>query len=43
MIRQGEGDKAETSAKAESLTFITEHEPQGSPDVVLKISEESWG
>ena len=41
-IRPGEGSEAEPSAKAESLTFIVEHQPWGSQDVVLMIPEESW-
>lgn len=40
-IRPGEGSEAEASAKAESLTFIMEHQPWGSQDVVLMIPE-SW-
>ena len=41
-IRPGEGSEAEPSAKAESLTFIVEHQPWGFQDVVLMIPEESW-
>ena len=41
-VRPGEGSEAETSAKAESLTFIMEHEPWVSQNVVLMIPEESW-
>lgn len=41
-VRPGEGSEAESSAKAESLTFIMEHEPWVSQNVVLMIPEESW-
>lgn len=41
-IRPGEGSEAEARAKAESWTFIVEHQPWGSQDVVLMIPEESW-
>lgn len=40
IVKPGEGDEADSSANAESLTFNTERERGGSRDV---YSQNSWG